>query len=132
MADYSYANLEELCSIENQQKDREETEAILNRWQQKQVASGVEKPKMVILCVSGGGMKAAVWSMQVLQKTDSLMQGDLFRRTTLITGASGGLIGTAYLRELYFQQQNGAKINIHDPLYIAYVAKDLLNSLYRQ
>jgi len=50
-------------------------------------------------------------------------------RTTLITGASGGLIGTAYLRELYLQRQSGADINIHDPLYIDYVSKDLLNSL---
>ncbi|MEM8908660.1 MAG: patatin-like phospholipase family protein, partial [Bacteroidota bacterium] len=128
-ATYDYKSLDSICSIENQHIDQLATERILDTWYEKMRAKGVEKPKMVILCVSGGGMKAAVWSMQVLQKTDSLMQGALFDHATLITGASGGLIGTAYLRELYLQRQRGALINPYSSFYIDQVSKDLLNSL---
>jgi len=37
LADYSYENLNEICSIDNQEKDRLETEKILDRWHQKRV-----------------------------------------------------------------------------------------------
>jgi len=130
LATYTYAALDSICTDENIVADKKISQQILDNWHQKRVqATGTKKPKMVIFCVSGGGMKAAVWSMQVLQQADQLMRGELFKHCTLITGASGGLIGTAYLRELYLRQQQGEDINIYDRKYIDNVSKDLLNSL---
>ena len=56
---------------------------------------------MVIMNVSGGGLRSATFTMNVLQKTDSLCGGNLMKKTVLITGASGGMLAAAYYRELY-------------------------------
>ena len=124
---YQYAELEKLISPENIKEDMDHTLHILDNWRNKFDAK--EKPKMVIYCVSGGGMKAAVWAMSVMQTADSLMQGELMPHTTLITGASGGLIGASYLRELYLQEKQGVSINPRDSRHIETISKDLLNSV---
>lgn len=124
---YTYQNLADVN--ENWEKDKAETALILENWKKKTTQNGKENPKMVLFCVSGGGMKAAVWSMQVLQEMDSLLHGDLFKHTTLITGASGGLLGTAYLRELVLQKQQNKIESYYDKKYIHNISKDLLNSL---
>ncbi len=126
LPEYSYNKLEEMASPNVVKEDKATTTAILNNWRKQ---FGRKKPKMVIFCVSGGGLKAALWSMQVLQQSDKYMEGDLFKHTMLVTGASGGLIGVAYMRELYLQKQMGNPINIYDSKYLTKVSKDLLNSL---
>ncbi|MEL6862858.1 MAG: patatin-like phospholipase family protein [Bacteroidota bacterium] len=126
---YSYETLEKMSSGTEIIKDQLATEMILNNWHERMLDRGIRKPKMVILCVSGGGMKAATWTMQVLQRTDSISGGRLFEHAQLITGASGGLIGTAYLRELYLRKQLKEPINIYDRQYIDNISTDLLNSV---
>ncbi len=125
LATYNTENLKAIASPENVLIDKAATIEMLNKWR----AKFDEDPRMVLFCVSGGGMKASVWSMQVLQRTDSLMQGDLFKHTPLITGASGGLIGTAYLRELYLRKHLGEEIDLYHPKHVDNVSKDLLNSI---
>ena len=44
--------------------------------------------------------------MNALQRIDSLMNGRLMQQTVLINGASGGMLGAAYYRELYLQKLN--------------------------
>jgi len=122
---YSSKNLESICHADTVQKDITNTLQILNTWRSK----FEEKPKMAIFCVSGGGMKASVWAMQVLQQADSLMQGKLLDHTALITGASGGMIGMAYMRELLLQQHLGKQVDFYSKTHIDKVSKDLLNSL---
>ena len=56
---------------------------------------------MIIVTVSGGGQRSALWSLNVLQHADSVVENRLLNQTTLITGASGGLFGAAYYRDLY-------------------------------
>ena len=129
LASYTYGNLDSLCLPDIVEKDKNNTVSILNKWKTKVTTEVETKPKMVILCVSGGGMKATTWSMQVIQKADSLLQGDLLKQSVLITGASGGLVGMAYLREIYLKKQMGEAINIYDQKYIEYITKDLLNSI---
>jgi len=46
-----------------------------------------------------------------------------------MTGASGGMIGAAYLRELYLQKMQGENIDVYDKKYIDNISKDLLNSI---
>jgi hypothetical protein len=58
------------------------------------------------------------------------MGGTLMQQTALITGASGGMLGAAYYRELYHQKIQGTPINPTDPQYTDAIAKDLLNPLF--
>jgi hypothetical protein len=62
-------------------------------------AKGDKRP-LVILCVSGGGSKAALWTLAVLHRIEHELWKE--RRVhfpshvRLITGASGGMLGAAY------------------------------------
>jgi len=135
--EYTYANMLEKSTNEDREKDIEQTIEILNNWKER-VTNGKEesssatttqdkKPKIVFLCVSGGGLKTATWSMQVLQRADSTLNGELLDHTAMISGASGGLLGMAYMRELLLQKKQGADINLYDTEYIKNISKDLLN-----
>jgi hypothetical protein len=124
---YTYAALEKLCSRQNMARDRAETIKILEKWLAKNQTPNRPKPKMVFLCVSGGGMRSALWTMQTLQQTDRLLHGRLLQQTMLITGASGGMLGAAYLRELYLRQQLKEPVSPYDTLAIQDMGKDLLN-----
>lgn len=127
-APYKYKDLQKISSPNNVEKDKAITIQALNNWKNK--FKGKEgKPKMVVVCVSGGGLRAAVWAMHVLQQSDSLLNQDLLSHSVLMTGASGGLIGAAYLRELQLRKQRGEPINIYDEKYIDNISKDLLNSI---
>ena len=53
---------------------------------------GVEKPRLVLLAVSGGGIRAAVWVPVVLEGLQAL-DPRVFEHVRLITGASGGMVG---------------------------------------
>lgn len=127
-APYSYQHLQSVFHSDQIARDKAATVAILDRWRQR-VGSRGNKPKMVILSVSGGGLKSATWAMQVVQRMDSLLAGKLLDHTVLITGASGGMMGMAYLRELYLQKQQGQSIDLYDKQYIDNLSRDLLNSI---
>lgn len=126
-ATYSVSAFHEICLTDQVDLDIANTANILERWHQKTSTPQAPKPPMVILCVSGGGLRSATWTMQVVQTADSLLGGKLLDHTVLITGASGGMMGIAYLRELYLRQQLGETINLYEKKYIDNIAKDLLN-----
>lgn len=52
------------------------------------------------------------------------------RQTFLITGASGGMLGASYFRELYARKQQNKIKSLQDPVYSDRIAKDLLNPLF--
>ena len=120
-ATYSYEKLEEHCLSDQVNQDKLATYEILDRWRSKQ-ERGKEKPPMVLLSVSGGGLRAAVWAIRVLQQADSLLGQDLLNRTALITGASGGMLGTSYYREAYLRDTTDAPL-------IDHISQDLLNPI---
>ncbi len=128
-ADYRYENLQALCRPDSMQQDLEATEAILETWAQRVAPADSSKPLMLILAVSGGGLKAATWAMKVVQAADSTLNGQVLPHTVLITGASGGMMGMVYLRELYLRKQQGEIIDLNDPEYVERVSGDLLNSV---
>ena len=70
-----------------------------------------------------------LWTMSVITKLDSITNGKLLKQTQLITGASGGMIGASYLRELYLQSLTDKYINLSDPQYLDNICKDLLNPM---
>ena len=52
------------------------------------------------------------------------------KKAFLIAGASGGMIGAAYFRELFLQRQKGQPIRLQDKKYVDEIAGDLLNPLF--
>lgn len=124
---YSKENLLALCSKENQEADRRNMASVLDNWKKKQ---GVEKPLLVIINTSGGGHRSATFTMSVLQHLDSITKGAIMKKTFLINGASGGMIGAAYFRELYLRKQQGQNINLQNPQYVSDIAGDLLNPVF--
>lgn len=101
LPEYSYERLVELAAPEGIAEDRDSMLAVLERWRAR---TGEARPRMVLLCVSGGGLKATYWTTHVLQRAQRATGGRLLAHTTLISGASGGMIGAAYFRELAFRQ----------------------------
>jgi len=102
---------------------------ILNRWRLKNITDSAAKPKMVIINTSGGGLRSTLWTFKILQYADSTMDGNLLRHTQFITGSSGGMIGAAYLRELYWQKQSGKIESYYGGEYIERAGKDILNAM---
>ena len=104
----------------------------LNKWRIKNLKTTLQKnqkPKFVIVCTSGGGLRSSLWTFQSLQYADSVLQGELLKHTALITGSSGGMIGAAYLRELYWQNQSGKLKGLYNQSYLRDVSKDILNAV---
>ncbi|HHH50663.1 MAG TPA: patatin-like phospholipase family protein [Saprospiraceae bacterium] len=126
---YDYATLNKSCYKDVVEEDKKNTLKILERWHQKAQVKNKEKPRMIFICASGGGLKASVWAMQVAQQVDSVLNGKLMKNTVLMTGASGGLNGLAYFRELYLRKQMGEELDIYNRKYVDNISKDLLNSI---
>jgi hypothetical protein len=103
--------------------------AVLEAWKKKQTdTSG--KPLLVMINTSGGGHRSATFTMGVLQALDSISNGEIMKRTFLINGASGGMIGAAYFRELYLRKLKGENIRLQNKEYISDISGDLLNPLF--
>lgn len=128
-SEYTYERLNGICLSDQVDRDKEATLAALENWKKRAWAPPGEKPKLVIFSVSGGGLRSATWSMQVAQQADSLLGGRLMNNTALITGASGGMLGMAYLRELYLRHQDEELSSYWKQQYIDDIAKDLLNPI---
>jgi hypothetical protein len=123
--EYSLQALKNEVGLEKVNADKEGTLQILENWRSKFPAD--QNPKMVFLCTSGGGQRAALWTLRSLQEADSLTQGILMKHTMLMTGASGGLVGAGYFRELFLRKQSGENINLYGQQYQENVSKDVLN-----
>lgn len=127
-AEYSYRAIDSLQNnFLNLQSDYKHTLEILNNWKRKNRKNKWKKPKLVIICSSGGGLRSSLWTFHSLQHADSILNGKLLRQTQLITGSSGGMLGAAYLRELYYQDQLDTNINMYNPAYSDRISMDMLN-----
>ena len=126
--DYSIATLKSANSIENIDADKAVGLEILNNWKNK-FDSAPGKPKLVLLNVSGGGLRSTMFTMRVLQMVDSITNGGLMNHTVLITGASGGMIAASYYRELYYRKLQGDFINLASEKYLNNISSDLLNAV---
>ncbi|HEY9049092.1 MAG TPA: patatin-like phospholipase family protein [Ohtaekwangia sp.] len=126
-AEYSIKTLQHLNDSTHIQRDRHATLKMLENWRKKFPAD--EKPKMVFLCASGGGKRAALWTLTAMQAADSLTKGKVMENSILITGASGGLIGASYYRELKLQAKLGKNIHPNAVSHRQKIATDNLNPL---
>ena len=111
-------------------QDIAHTISILEKWKlnntKHSIATG-EKPKMVLINTSGGGLRSSMWTFYSLQYTDSLLGGELLKHTQLISGSSGGMIGAAYLRELYLQDKLSKRTSIYGDSLLGNISRDILN-----
>jgi len=104
--------------------DRVNIESIL--YKRLAVSDTSDKPVLVIINHSGGGSRSAYWTMRAIPFADSVCNGRLLQQTVLMTGASGGMVGAAYLRELMMKSKLGG-VDLNDPIYAENMGKDLLN-----
>ncbi|MBN8673113.1 MAG: patatin-like phospholipase family protein [Chitinophagales bacterium] len=124
---YTRETLLEMSSAANVEADKKNMIAILENWKKKQDS---DKPVLVLINTSGGGHRSATFTMSVLQHLDSITNGTIMKRAFLVSGASGGMIGATYFRELYLQQQQGKNIKLRDKKYVDDITGDLLNPLF--
>ncbi len=134
MAPLNYKRIDSLSSFAVYNHDRLHTQVILENWKKKFAATQKNaqktKPKMVFICTSGGGMRAGVWTMKIMQTADSLTNGELMRHIGLISGASGGMLGAAYYRELCLREKQGLLPKpAYSSSYRSFFAQDLLNPI---
>lgn len=125
--DYSLQHLKSLNTPEKNEADKKNMIAILNRWKQKQ---NEEKPLMIFFNFSGGGLRGASFSMNVLQQLDSVTNGAILDKTMLMSGASGGMLASTYFRELTRLKKNGSDINLQSNEYLDNISEDLLNPVF--
>ena len=83
---------------------------------------------MVFINTSGGGLRSALWTVHVLSYLDSMTNNQLFQKTHLITGASGGMIGASFYREEYLNNNIDSVVPNYTHMKHK-VSKDLLNPL---
>ncbi len=124
---YNKVSLQNLCTPELISRDKANMITILDNWKKKQAS---EKPVIVFIDVSGGGLRSATFVMNTLQKLDSITNGGLMRQTFLISGASGGMLSATYFRELYAKRKKSSSFNLHDPIYTDNITQDLLNPVF--
>ena len=126
---YTRENLAAMSTPAHVNADKQNMIAVLEAWKKKQTdTSG--KPLLVLINTSGGGHRSATFTMGVLQTLDSISNGEIMKRTFLINGASGGMIGAAYFRELYLRKLKGENIRMQNKDYISDISGDLLNPLF--
>ena len=126
-AEYSPTSIATLNDSVHLERDRIANREMLDNWKAKFPQE--EKPRMVFLCVSGGGKRAALWALTSLQTADSLTGGKLMNNSVLITGASGGLIGASYFRELILRQRLGKTPRPYANLHRQLISTDNLNPI---
>lgn len=128
-APYNPQRLDSLSSESNIVADIAATEQILDRWKADYQAfhGPYNKPKAIVVCISGGGLRAAYFTTRVLQKLDSITGGKFMEASRLWVGASGGMVGAGYYRELSLLQQRGEVDSIYKREFGDRMGTDLLN-----
>ena len=110
--------------------DIKETSIILDNWHKRmQSKYNEDKPKIIFINTSGGGQKATYWTFHVLQELEKQTNKKLFDHTFLLSGASGGMIGSAYFRELLLRQKQHQAVDYLDKSYLKDIGQDMLNGV---
>ncbi|HMO31450.1 MAG TPA: hypothetical protein PKE07_00495 [Lacibacter sp.] len=124
---YSLEALSRLCTPEQVQADSLHMINILNRWKARQPE---QRPLLYVINVSGGGNRSATFSFRTLCALDSALGGQLLPRTILFSGASGGMLGATFFRELYRRRQSGDSSLGNPASHTSAIARDLLNPIF--
>ena len=120
---YTTKEIQKITSEENINNDKKETLDILEKWKGRNSNVFGKKPKMIFINCSGGGMRASYLTFHTLTLLDNETEGNVFDKTQLITGSSGGMIGAAYYRELMLQEDSIQERHYEN------ISKDMLNQI---
>ena len=71
---------------------------------------GVDKPKLVVVCTSGGGIAAANWTTLCLAELEETVP-NFSSHLRLVTGSSGGMLGAG----LYVASLRAPEIQPNQP-----------------
>jgi ABC-type multidrug transport system fused ATPase/permease subunit len=126
---YHYSTLRSLFTTIRYNSDVQTEKYRLDKWKATIATDSVRKPTLVVITTSGGGTRSAYWTFRTLQYIDSVSGGKLFRNTVLLTGASGGMIGATYWRNIHDAHQRGLLSDPYAPRYQNNIGKDLLNPI---
>ncbi|WP_075351902.1 patatin-like phospholipase family protein [Algoriphagus marinus] len=124
---YTLAHLDSLLHPDTIAKDRDNTIRILDNWKSKFPSDSL--PKLVIVAASGGGQRASLWTLKVLQSIHEIKNGEITKHMELLTGASGGVIGEAFFREIYLRSLTDQSIDPTDSKYLDQISTDNLNPI---
>jgi len=124
---YNLQRLDQLLHPDTVAKDRSKTIQTLNNWKAKFPEE--ERPKLVMVAASGGGQRASLWTLHVLQSIYRIHEGHIIMHTELFTGASGGVLGEAFFREIYLRSQTDSSFDPKDPKYLDQISADNLNPI---
>lgn len=125
--DYSIASITEKMDSDSLQNiSLKNYIKTLENWKKQ---TGEKRPKLIILNTSGGGSRSALWTLGTLQKLDKELNGKLQKSLQFITGASGGMVGASYFRELLLREKKGLIQDLYSEKYRENIGKDLLNKL---
>lgn len=125
LADYSNENFEALTNDSLVKQDMKNSIDILKTWKAKQKK---DKPKLILLNVSGGGLRSALWVTKVIQEIDAATGGEFYPSIHMVTGSSGGMLGAAFIREVEYRHRHGKlDINLQNDTLLTLMGKDLLN-----
>jgi len=124
--EYSIENIEQHSQSNVSNSSYDNYISILENWKKQ---TQQEKPKLIIVNSSGGGLRSALWTFNVLQKVDQDFNGQFKRHIHLYTGASGGMIGAGYFRELTLLAVQKKINSIYSNEYYEKLGSDMLNKL---
>ncbi|MCL6260346.1 patatin-like phospholipase family protein [Aquiflexum sp. TKW24L] len=123
---YDLDQLNKILHQDSVEKDKQYALKILENWKAKFPVGS--KPKIVFVATSGGGQRAALWTVRVLQEVEKVSAAQFFKHTQMVTGASGGVVGAAFFRELYLRAAD-EKLDLYDPKYLDQISSDNLNPI---
>jgi hypothetical protein len=126
---YHYSTLRSLFTPIRYNSDVATEKYRLDNWKHAVTIDTAKKPPLVVITVSGGGTRSAYWTFRTLQYIDSATGGKLFRHAVLLTGASGGMIGAAYWRNIHDAHERGDIKDPYAPRFQENIGKDLLNPI---
>ena len=119
---YNQENIDALYADENLiEKDKKTTIEILENWKTLNNRNN-EKPKLVFVNCSGGGLRATLWTYAALNELSEKSEGLFWDRNFMISGSSGGMMGAAYWRESH-------KRNLDPDSCMNFLAGDILNPM---
>lgn len=127
LSEYSYEHLERISS--NDSLTDSSYDSYIETLENWKAQTGEKRPKLVIVNSSGGGSRSALWTLTVLQQCDKQLDGKLNKHIQMMTGASGGMVGAAYFRELLLRHSKGEMKSLYSDEHCDNISKDLLNKL---
>src|SRR6185503_2193334 len=110
---------ERIMTPQQLEHDKQAGLEMLQNWKKKVSVyyHPLQKPPLIVVNASGGGLKASLWAFRLMQIADSATNNRFFDHVEFISGASSGMIGTSYYRELYLNKKLGDSINLQSEKY---------------